>query len=124
MQQQSQIELGSELSTFPADPQYRTPPRDGGPIFVQVPPGSPEHVASQRALEFEAGHDGFKGATFSSAVFNLVTTVVGAGIMGLPATMKAFGLPLGVIVLIAMGILTEISIEILLKTSTIQKVLV
>ncbi|CAL5440204.1 unnamed protein product [Camellia sinensis] len=49
------------------------------------------------------------------AVFNLTTSIVGAGIMALPATMKVLGLILGVILIILMGILSEISIEMLVR---------
>ncbi|GJP82000.1 hypothetical protein CLOP_g12122 [Closterium sp. NIES-67] len=78
--------------------------------------------SQDRFLDMGAGHHGFKGASFSSAVFNLVTTVVGAGIMGLPATMRVLGIPLGIIALVAMGVLTQVSLELLIKTTTVQQV--
>lgn len=77
--------------------------------------------ATARQLSAAAGHHGFRGASVSSAVFNLSTTIIGAGIMGLPATVKSLGLPLAIIVLILMGVLTEISIEYLIKTATVQQ---
>lgn len=49
------------------------------------------------------------------AVFNLTTTVIGAGIMALPATMKVLGLFVGVIMIFLMGILSEISVELLVR---------
>ncbi|KAL3618386.1 Amino acid transporter avt6e [Castilleja foliolosa] len=49
------------------------------------------------------------------AVFNLTTSVIGAGIMALPATMKVLGLVLGVILIFLMGILSEISVELLVR---------
>eukprot|EP00253_Pinus_taeda_P007434 PITA_07434 len=57
------------------------------------------------------------GSGIPSAVFNLATTVIGAGIMALPATMKVLGLPLCFAVIILMGILSEISIELLVEFS-------
>jgi len=42
--------------------------------------------------------------------------------MGLAATMKVLGLPLGIIVLLGMAFLTELSLEILVRTSTVQHV--
>ncbi|KAI3957096.1 hypothetical protein MKX01_004387 [Papaver californicum] len=39
---------------------------------------------------YESGEARFNGASFSGAVFNLSTTIVGAGIMGLPATICFF----------------------------------
>lgn len=57
------------------------------------------------------------GSGIPSAVFNLATSVIGAGIMALPATMKVLGLSLCFAVIILMGILSEISIELLVKFS-------
>jgi sodium-coupled neutral amino acid transporter 2 len=54
-------------------------------------------------------------------VFNLSTTIVGAGIMALPATMKVLGLVLGVAMIIFMAFLTEASIELLLRFSRAGK---
>ncbi|KAM0043786.1 putative amino acid transporter, transmembrane domain-containing protein [Helianthus debilis subsp. tardiflorus] len=50
-----------------------------------------------------------------SAVFNLTTTIIGAGIMALPATMKVLGLIAGLVMIILMGVITEISVELLLR---------
>ncbi|XP_077233483.1 amino acid transporter AVT6A-like [Tasmannia lanceolata] len=52
---------------------------------------------------------------FSGAVFNLSTTVVGAGIMALPATLKVLGLVPGLLMIILAGFLTEYSIDMLLR---------
>lgn len=61
------------------------------------------------------------GSDIPSAVFNLATTIIGAGIMALPATMKVLGLPLGILIIIVMGIVSEISIEILVRFSVLMK---
>ena len=45
------------------------------------------------------------GSGIPSAIFNLTTTIIGAGIIGLPATMKVLGLPLCFAVIVLMGIL-------------------
>lgn len=63
----------------------------------------------------------FNGASFTGAVFNLSTTIVGAGIMALPATMKVLGLVLGVAMIIFMAFLTDASIEFLLRFSRAGK---
>ena len=60
-----------------------------------------------------------KGSGIPGAVFNLTTTVIGAGIMALPATMKVLGLVLGIILIILMGILSEISVELLVRFSVL-----
>ncbi|XP_022636901.1 amino acid transporter AVT6E-like isoform X2 [Vigna radiata var. radiata] len=62
-----------------------------------------------------------KGSGIPGAVFNLTTTVIGAGIMALPATMKVLGLVLGIILIILMGILSEISLELLVRFSVLCK---
>lgn len=49
------------------------------------------------------------------AVFNLTTTIIGAGIMALPATMKVLGLIAGIILIFIMGIITEVSVEMLVR---------
>ncbi|KAL9231261.1 hypothetical protein vseg_006510 [Gypsophila vaccaria] len=67
------------------------------------------------------GFDEFNGASFSGAVFNLSTTIVGAGIMALPATMKVLGLPLGIFMILFMALLTERSIDMLLKFNRAAK---
>lgn len=65
---------------------------------------------------------GFDGASFSGAVFNLSTTIAGAGIMALPATLKQLGMIPGLIVIVLVGILTESSIDILLRFTRAAKV--
>ncbi|KAJ6364765.1 hypothetical protein OIU76_029686 [Salix suchowensis] len=69
----------------------------------------------------DVGFDEFNGASFTGAVFNLSTTIVGAGIMALPAIMKVLGLVLGVALIIFMAVLTEASIEMLLRFSRVGK---
>lgn len=71
--------------------------------------------------EDDVGFDEFNGASFTGAVFNLSTTVVGAGIMSLPATMKVLGLVPGILVIIFMAFLTEASIEMLIRFSKVGK---
>jgi sodium-coupled neutral amino acid transporter 2 len=71
--------------------------------------------------EEDSGFDEFNGASFTGAVFNLSTTIVGAGIMALPATMKVLGLVLGIGVIVFMAFLTNASIELLLRFSRASK---
>ncbi|CAK9155952.1 unnamed protein product [Ilex paraguariensis] len=71
--------------------------------------------------EEDGGFDEFNGASFGGAVFNLSTTIVGAGIMALPATMKVLGLVLGIALIIFMAFLTEASIELLIRFSRAGK---
>ncbi|OIW07277.1 hypothetical protein TanjilG_08392 [Lupinus angustifolius] len=62
-----------------------------------------------------AGFDDFDGASFSGAVFNLSTTIIGAGIMALPATLRELGMVPGLVAIIIMAFLTEKSIEFLIR---------
>lgn len=64
---------------------------------------------------------GFSGASFSGAVFNLSTTIVGAGIMALPATLKQLGMIPGLIIIILVGVLTETSVDMILRFSKASK---
>ncbi|CAK9150140.1 unnamed protein product, partial [Ilex paraguariensis] len=57
------------------------------------------------------------GSGIYGAVFNLTTSVIGAGIMALSATMKVLGLILGIVLIILMGILLEVSVELLVRFS-------
>ena len=61
------------------------------------------------------------GSGVPGAVFNLATSIIGAGIMALPAAMKVLGMGFGFISIILMGILSEISIEILVRFSVLCK---
>ncbi|KAH9619879.1 hypothetical protein KSS87_002133 [Heliosperma pusillum] len=74
-----------------------------------------------RKREEEGEFVEFNGASFSGAVFNLSTTIVGAGIMALPATMKVVGLVFGIFMIVFMAFLTERSINMLLKFSRAAK---
>ncbi|CAH8384944.1 unnamed protein product [Eruca vesicaria subsp. sativa] len=69
----------------------------------------------------EAAHEEFNGASFTGAVFNLATTIIGAGIMALPATMKILGLVLGITMIVVMAFLSDASIEFLLRFSKVKK---
>ncbi|EEF31939.1 amino acid transporter AVT6E [Ricinus communis] len=62
-----------------------------------------------------------KGSGIYGAVFNLTTSIIGAGIMALPATMKVLGLILGVLLIVLMGILSEVSVEMLVRFSVLCK---
>ncbi|GJP53118.1 hypothetical protein CLOM_g12248 [Closterium sp. NIES-68] len=71
--------------------------------------GRAEEVAA-----LSGGHGGGGGGLWS-AVFNLATTSVGAGIMALPATVKVLGLPLGLLLILFMGALTNGAVLIIVR---------
>ncbi|CAL5191271.1 unnamed protein product [Lathyrus oleraceus] len=72
-------------------------------------------LPKSQANESDSGFDDFNGASFSGAVFNLATTIIGAGIMALPATLKQLGLIPGLLGILMMAFLTEKSIELLIR---------
>lgn len=92
---------------------------------TQKPLLNSNHAGIQRDLEDygsvessehevnEGQGDGTAGV--GSAVFNLSTTVVGAGIMALPATVRVLGVPLAVLVMVAMGYISEVSLEVIVR---------
>ncbi|PKA52988.1 Amino acid permease 8 [Apostasia shenzhenica] len=89
--------------------------------------GKQKHVLEENApllpssREGDGALDGFNGASFAGAVFNLSTTIVGAGIMSLPATMKVLGLVPGIAMIVFFAFLTEASIELLIRFSRTGK---
>ncbi|XVE70240.1 hypothetical protein DITRI_Ditri10aG0056800 [Diplodiscus trichospermus] len=92
-----------------SDRKYRRSPRT--PLLAQ------EHGNQV----FEAHDSGFDGASISGAVFNLSTTIVGAGIMALPATVNQLGLIPGLITIVFVSMLTESSIDMILRFSLASK---
>ncbi|KAE8057006.1 hypothetical protein FH972_013728 [Carpinus fangiana] len=64
---------------------------------------------------------GFGCASYSGAVFNLSSTIVGAGIMALPAAVKQLGLMPGLIMIVLGAVLTESSIDMILRFSRASK---
>jgi len=69
-----------------------------------------------------SGFEEFNGASFCGAVFNLSTTIIGAGIMGLPACVKKLGMVPGLLAIILTGFLTEKSIEFMIRISRVGNV--
>ncbi|KAM3227802.1 hypothetical protein ACQJBY_059505 [Aegilops geniculata] len=72
--------------------------------------------------EEEDGIHEFNGASFSGAVFNLSTTIVGAGIMALPASIKMLGIIPGILMIILVALLTEASIDMMVRCSHQAKI--
>lgn len=79
-------------------------------------------LLSESESQQDAGNPVQNNGSFTGAVLNLSTTIVGAGIMALPATMKILGLILGLSLLALLGLLTYVSIEFLLRFSQAARV--
>jgi sodium-coupled neutral amino acid transporter 2 len=82
----------------------------GGGVTERLPEGSSEPLLPTK-------REGGGGGEFAGAVFNLSTTIVGAGIMALPATMKVLGLAPGLVAILLAALLTDASIELLVRSS-------
>ncbi|XP_076901845.1 amino acid transporter AVT6C-like [Bidens hawaiensis] len=54
-------------------------------------------------------------SSISGAVFNVSTSMIGAGIMSIPATLKVLGIIPGFAVIMAMAVLVEVTVEFLLR---------
>ncbi|WOK98282.1 hypothetical protein Cni_G06992 [Canna indica] len=94
-------------------------------------PNAPNVAPKKNLLDEELGDDlpligdGDEGSEsvgsgVPGAVFNLATSIIGAGIMALPAAMKVLGVVVGFIFIILMGILSEISIELLVRFAVLR----
>ncbi|KAK4744455.1 hypothetical protein SAY87_010767 [Trapa incisa] len=97
-----------------------------------LPPSERKYRRSPRSLllpekhrdvsgQFDRPEDRLGGASYWGAVFNLSTTIIGAGIMALPATLKQLGLIPGLIMIVLGATLTSFSIETILKFSRASK---
>lgn len=56
-----------------------------------------------------------QGASISSAIFNVSTSMVGAGIMSIPATFKVLGIIPSFIAILIIAFFVEVTVEFLLK---------
>ncbi|XP_050383209.1 amino acid transporter AVT6B-like [Argentina anserina] len=61
--------------------------------------------------------ENYSGASYYGSVFNLTCTIVGSGIMSLPATLKLLGLIPGIVLIILVSFIIEASVELLLRFS-------
>ncbi|CAD6236144.1 unnamed protein product [Miscanthus lutarioriparius] len=65
--------------------------------------------------EFSAGGHGGGGASVSGAVFNVSTSIVGAGIMSIPAAMRVLGVVPALFLIAAVAALADVSVEFMLR---------
>ncbi|KAL1786432.1 sodium-coupled neutral amino acid transporter 11 isoform X1 [Sigmodon hispidus] len=56
----------------------------------------------------------------STAVFNVVNSVIGSGIIGLPYSMKQAGFPLGILLLLWVSYITDFSLVLLIKGGSLS----
>ncbi|XP_066311485.1 amino acid transporter AVT6C-like [Miscanthus floridulus] len=65
--------------------------------------------------EFSAGGHGGGGMSVSGAVFNVSTSIVGAGIMSIPAAMRVLGVVPALFLIAAVAALADVSVEFMLR---------
>ncbi|XP_058110522.1 amino acid transporter AVT6C-like [Magnolia sinica] len=65
------------------------------------------------AVQSPAAEDG--GASVSGAVFNLSTSIIGAGIMSIPATLKVLGVGPAIVLIFAVAYMCDVSTDFLLR---------
>ncbi|OMO75866.1 Amino acid transporter, transmembrane [Corchorus olitorius] len=73
--------------------------------------GTAPLLADVNSLESQSS----RGASVSGAVFNICTTMVGAGIMSIPATIKVLGIIPGFVLIFLIAFLVDITVELLLR---------
>ncbi|KAK7276449.1 hypothetical protein RIF29_17588 [Crotalaria pallida] len=82
-----------------------------------LPPPPPDCDYENTQQEDPIPQDG----SISGAVFNISTTMVGAGIMSIPATMKVLGIIPGFLVIVLVALITDITVEFMLRCTSSGK---
>ena len=67
------------------------------------------------SLEKQNSSQADEAASISGAVFNISTTMIGAGIMSVPATIKVLGILPGFLSILAVAFITDVTVEFLLR---------
>uniref|UniRef100_A0A1D1YH12 Sodium-coupled neutral amino acid transporter 3 n=1 Tax=Anthurium amnicola TaxID=1678845 RepID=A0A1D1YH12_9ARAE len=92
-----------------------------GEVLRRSPPMTPPAVKDGAAAyapllpEHEPAEGSVPPASVPGAVFNLSTSIVGAGIMSIPATMKVLGVAPALALIAAVALLCDASVEFLLR---------
>ncbi|XP_008997036.2 putative sodium-coupled neutral amino acid transporter 11 isoform X2 [Callithrix jacchus] len=69
----------------------------------------------RETLVFEHEHEYKEKTCQSAALFNVVNSIIGSGIIGLPYSMKQAGFPLGILLLLWVSYVTDFSLVLLIK---------
>ncbi|KAM5155842.1 putative sodium-coupled neutral amino acid transporter 11 [Callospermophilus lateralis] len=81
--------------------------------------GQPPLIPLQRDLDdretLVSEHENTRKSCQSAAVFNVVNSIIGSGIIGLPYSMKQAGFPLGILLLFWVSYITDFSLILLIK---------
>ncbi|PKU49460.1 sodium-coupled neutral amino acid transporter hypothetical protein [Limosa lapponica baueri] len=86
----------------------------GGPEPPPSPAAHQVETDDQTALVSKPRNKG-GNSDLASAGFNIINSIIGSGIIGLPYSMKEAGFPLGVLLLLGVAFITDYSIILLIK---------
>ncbi|CAK9135862.1 unnamed protein product [Ilex paraguariensis] len=78
-------------------------------------PAAKNDTGANVPLLQELGGPSEKGGSVSGAVFNVSTSIIGAGIMSIPATLKVLGVVPAFVSIVLIGFLVDISVKFLMK---------
>ncbi|KAK9058728.1 hypothetical protein SSX86_023570 [Deinandra increscens subsp. villosa] len=79
-------------------------------ISETITPLLPEHDSPTKTTSTEANRPSVSGA-----VFNVSTSIIGAGIMSIPATLKVLGVAPAFVLIVLVALLVDVSVEFLLR---------
>lgn len=71
--------------------------------------------AAEAHVPLLPGNKPVRRASVSGAVFNVSTSVIGAGIMSIPATIKVLGVIPAFVLIVSIAFLAEVSVEFLMR---------
>ncbi|KAI3891755.1 hypothetical protein MKX03_020893 [Papaver bracteatum] len=91
-----------------------------GQIEVQEPL-LPKHHRRASAEESSSSGGGGNCASVTGAVFNVSTSIIGAGIMSIPATLKVLGVIPAILLILFIAVLSEASVDFLLRFTSSGK---
>eukprot|EP00794_Sanderia_malayensis_P010971 gene10971-12133_t len=72
-------------------------------------------------LPFPVIEDYNRSSNIPESIFNLVNSIIGGGIIGLSYAFRVAGMPVGLILLLFCGLITDVAINILLKCGEMSK---
>lgn len=62
-----------------------------------------------------------EGASYAGSILNISTTMIGAGIMSIPATMKVLGIVPGFLLIAVVALTVEVTVEFMLRNTHFGK---
>lgn len=97
----------------PPSPFFRpSTPRDVVDVVLQTPGGTRRQVRQQRGEEVKEHKSGLLGCSA-----NLITAIVGSGIVGIPYAIQQAGFASGIFLILLCAILTDKSLRLLVATA-------